>query len=94
MEDSKPCRFKLFENSRILQDFERFCWNSDQKSQNFRKIHVRLTEHFNITGFPVSSTGGVWIFSGIAHYHISIWTKTCDNCIEMDDSGKGGLTRF
>ena len=32
----------------ILQDFERSCWNSDQNSQNFRKIRgipVRLTEH-------------------------------------------------
>ena len=42
-----------------LQDFERFYWNSDQNSQNVRKIRgipIRLTEQF-ITGFPELSIG-------------------------------------
>ena len=38
MQDSKPCWFKILGNSRILEDFEWFCWNSDQNSQNFRKF--------------------------------------------------------
>ena len=48
MQDSKPCWFKIFWNSRILEDFELFCRNSDQNSQNFWEIHgipVRLTGH-------------------------------------------------
>ena len=49
LQDSKACSFTILRNSRILQDFEWFSWNSGQNSQNFVKIHgfpVRLTEHF------------------------------------------------
>ena len=48
MQDSKPCWFKFLGNSRNLQDFEWFSWNSGQNSEHFGKIHgspVRLTEH-------------------------------------------------
>ena len=73
MQDSKLCRFKIFENSGILQDFEWLCWNSDQNSQNFGEIHgipVKLTEHLlqDFQCCPRLSMGGVWIFSGIAHF--------------------------
>ena len=77
IQDSTPCLFRILGNSRILQDFEWFSWNSV-------KIHKILGNSWNssqahrafITRFPVSSIGGggggggggcgVWIFSGIA----------------------------
>ena len=43
-----PADSNSWGNSRILQNFARFCWNSDQDSQNVRKIHgilVKLTDH-------------------------------------------------
>ena len=48
MQDSKPYWFKILGNSRNLQDFEWFSWNSGQNSKNFEEIHeipVKLTEH-------------------------------------------------
>ena len=33
-------------------------------------IAVKLTEHL-LQGFSISSMGGMWIFSGIAHYVVS-----------------------
>ena len=47
LQDSKACCFTILMNSRILQDFEWFSWNSGQNSQNFVEIH----------GFPMSSMG-------------------------------------
>ena len=104
-------------NSRILQDYEWFSWNSDQNSQNLGKFlefqssspsvctmrfirynsirtHPFISDRFQIhnilasirknradkshrvivalTGFPMSSMRGVWIFSGKAHYTAKI----------------------
>ena len=70
IQDSKPCWFRILGNSRILQDFEWFSWNSGQISQNLGKIlgiPVRLTEHLS-QDFQCRPWGGVWIFSGIAQY--------------------------
>ena len=58
-----------FQNS---EDFEWFCWNSDQNSLNFGELHgilFRLAEH-SFTGFPMSSMGDVWIFSGIVKFKL------------------------
>ena len=67
MHDSKPCWFKFSGNSRILQDFERFCWNFDQNPQNFRKIREFQSGLPSIY-YKISNVvhGGVWIFSETA----------------------------
>ena len=70
MQDSKNCWFKILGNSRIFGRFwmillefrSKFTkckgnsWNSSQAHRAF------------ITGFPMSSIGGVRILNGIAHY--------------------------
>ena len=64
LQDSKACCFTVLRNSRILQDFEWFSWNSCQNSRNFVEIHgfpVRITEHF-LQDFQCRPSGGVDIF--------------------------------
>ena len=62
MQDSKPCRFKILGNSRLLEDFEWFCLNSHQNFKEINGIPVKLTEHILQDFQPKSFSGGGGFF--------------------------------
>ena len=95
MHDSKPFWFKFLGKSRILQDFECFCWNSNQNSQNFRKIRgipVRLTEHL-LKDFQCRPWGCVDIFWNSQFYfrdfnQSKIWTYASIKWLHKNNANK------